>query len=153
MPDGDRTGQGKHGQNHCLAHGQALRQENGPVQVPAVGEHACHRGQEETGDLAAKADQPQQERRVAQPVNEPDHGHLLHPGADQGNTLPEEEQAEVAVFQGPKQDALLRHDVWWTISRSASGPCIIRAASRTINRVPFDGGQGRRIHRSDLGPE
>ena len=86
------------------------------MQVPAVGEHACHGSQEETGDLAAKADQPQQERRVAQPVDEPDHGHLLHPGADQRNALPEKEQAEVAVFQGPKQDAFLRHVVGWTMA-------------------------------------
>ena len=73
------------------------------MQVPAVGEHARHGGQEETGDLAAKAHQPQQERRVGQPVDEPDHGHLLHPGADQGDALAEEEQPEVAIFHGPKK--------------------------------------------------
>jgi hypothetical protein len=33
-------------------------------------------------------------------VDEPEHGHLLHPSADQGNALPEKEEAEVAVFQG-----------------------------------------------------
>ena len=111
MPHGDRAGQGKRGQNHRLAHGQALRHDDRSVQVPTVGEHAGHGRQEETGDLAAKAHEPQQERRVAQPIDQPDHGHLLHPGADQRNTLPKKEQAKVAVLQGPKQDGFLRHSV------------------------------------------
>ena len=103
MPDGDRAGQGQHGKDQGLAHGQALREENGPVQVPAVGEYACHGGQEETGNLAAKAHQPQQERRVCQAVDEPDHGHLLHPSANQEAALPEKKSRRLRRFKAPSK--------------------------------------------------
>ena len=51
------------------------------------------------GDLRGEVGQAEQERRVAQPVDEPDRGDLLHPGADDRDALAEDEEPEVAMRQ------------------------------------------------------
>ena len=55
--------------------------------------------EEEDRDLAGETDQPQQDGRAGQPVDQPRLRHGLHPGADQRDELAAEEELEVPVFQ------------------------------------------------------
>ena len=66
----------------------------------AVGRQAAQASEGEDGDLRAEPRRAQQQFGVGQPVDQPGLRHVLHPGADQGNDLAGDEEAEVAVPQG-----------------------------------------------------
>ena len=61
---------------------------------------AAERAEGEDGDLGAEPGGAEQQFGVGEAVDQPALGHILHPGADQGDDLPGEEEAEIAVAQG-----------------------------------------------------
>ena len=98
-----RAGEGQRGHGERLQHHQGLGDEQQAVAVPAVHEDAGEGGQDQARHWPQKPTRPSQKedaRRAGQLEDEPGHGHLLHPGADERDALAEEEQAEVAVRQG-----------------------------------------------------
>jgi hypothetical protein len=69
------------------------------VAIPPVDEGSCYWRKDEGRDLACEAGDAQQEHRIRQAINQPDHGDLLHPSADQGDALTDKEQAVVSVTE------------------------------------------------------
>ena len=105
MPHLHGAGQDEGGENHRLRHGCDLGCHHHAVATPAIGEGARERSDNERGELVGEGDEPEHESRARHLVNEPAHGHPLHPGADQRDPLPGEEQAKVAVAKSPQGDA------------------------------------------------
>src|SRR6267143_1149725 len=70
--------------------------------VEPVDEHAGQRGEDEKRDLQGECRKAEQERRARQVVHQPAGGDHLQPAADLRDPLADEEQAEVAVAQGPQ---------------------------------------------------
>src|SRR5262249_1359818 len=65
----------------------------------AVGREAAQRAQREDCNLRAEPRGPQQEFRMRETVNQPPLRRVLHPGADEGNDLPANEEPEIAMPQ------------------------------------------------------
>ena len=63
---------------------------------PGSGERADQQLRQQRGE----GGQPEQGDRVGQPVDQPGQGDLLHPGAQRGNGVAAEVQAEIAMMQG-----------------------------------------------------
>jgi len=82
-----------------LQHRQSLSGYNYAVAIPPVDESSGYGCKDAGRDLACEAGDAQQEHRIRQAINQPDHGDLLHPGADQGDALADEEQAVVSVTE------------------------------------------------------
>src|SRR4051812_24004554 len=70
--------------------------------VDPVGQHAGERRQEKAGQLRGKCDDAEQRLGIGEAGDEPRHGRRLRPGADKGQRLPGEKQAEVAVGERPQ---------------------------------------------------
>src|SRR6185437_17073223 len=56
--------------------------------------------QHEPGNLPGESDHTQKECGIGKPVHQPTGGDARHPGADEGNALPTEEQPIIAIAQG-----------------------------------------------------
>ena len=91
-----------------LDHGQGLGHQHDVHAVPAVGQDAGQRRHEKDGHLGEKSHQPEVEGRAGQAVDQPAHGHLLHPGAGQRDALAAEIEAVVAVAQGAQGRSSVR---------------------------------------------
>ena len=76
--------EGQEGQQKGLDHGQDLAGEEDLAQVPPVQEYACEAAQEKDGHLADEVHQPQGEGGPGDAVDEPAHGHALHPVTPSG---------------------------------------------------------------------
>jgi hypothetical protein len=63
---------------------------------------------------------------VGEPIYEPRLGDVLHPGADQGNDLPGNKEAEVAVAKGAKGLAESSPEAFGKHPRGASQVCGFR---------------------------
>src|SRR5579864_3836334 len=70
--------------------------------IGVVGPDPCKRSQEKRWNLTCKADNPQGESRMGEPVSKPDLGHLLNPGADEGQSLSDKEEKIITVPQRAK---------------------------------------------------
>ena len=85
-----------------LGHGEGLGGHEQSAAVPPVGEDSGEGRNPKGGNLAAEADRPQEKLRASHQVDEPAHGDLLHPGADERYALPEEEPV-VSVGERAKE--------------------------------------------------
>jgi hypothetical protein len=65
----------------------------------AVGDHAANQGEQEDGNAAEKLVEGEQERGMAEAIDQPALGHDLHPGADAGHAGAEPHQAEIAIMK------------------------------------------------------
>ena len=70
-----------------------------PAPVEPVVPDSRHGGKQQYWNLAGEAYQSEHGGRVGEAVGQPDHGDLLHPGADKGDILPHEEYAKIFVFE------------------------------------------------------
>ena len=68
-----------------------------------VGDDAGERAQEQDAGVAAERDDAEQPHRAGNAIGEPAHRNLLQPRSHHRESLPDEEQAEVAVPQRPKR--------------------------------------------------
>ena len=91
--------QGEPGQRAGQQHGSDLGSDHDAMAAVPVGHQAAHGREQKHGNLAGEIDRTQQRRRPGEPVHQPGLRHGLHPGADQRNDLPREEQPEVAMAQ------------------------------------------------------
>ena len=94
MPEEREHGEGR-GQHH---HGGLGEQQDPPALVP-VGDHAAEGRQEEDGNLAGEPDGAEEDRGPGQPIDQPRLGHGLHPGPDERDELPHDEDAKVPVAE------------------------------------------------------
>ena len=97
MPHLNVPGQDQHGENDGLCHGRHLCHDHHAVAAPAITECSRERSDDERGELVGEADEPEDQRRTGELVDEPTDGHVLHPAAHQRNPLPGKEKAQVAV--------------------------------------------------------
>jgi len=79
-----------------------LRDQQHAPAVPPIRQHARDGHQQQRRNLARETDDPQQPRRVRQPIDEPPHRNLLHPCAGEGDGLAGEIEAEVPMAEGPE---------------------------------------------------
>ena len=92
-----------------------------------VGHGAAPQGEHQHGQSSDGRHRAQQHLRSGQPVNEPALSGGLHPGSNKRNQLTDEEQPEIAMFQGGKgvtprhapRRPGLRDEFW----RSTCGGC------------------------------
>ena len=101
MPDLDDPGEDYGGQKGGLHKGKSLSNNEQGASIPPVSEHSCEGSEHKGRDLAGKADYPKQESGIGEAVNKPAHGDLLHPGADEGDTLTGNEETVISGSQGP----------------------------------------------------
>ncbi len=87
VPDLGGSRQDEDRESRRLKQRERLRDHDGAVAVPSVGEHAGEGGDEKRGNLPGETDDAEKERGMRQTVDEPDHRDLLHPRADEGNAL------------------------------------------------------------------
>ena len=99
MPNLEHAREGQRGQRERQHHGQGLREEHQAVALDPVNQCSREGRDEQTGNLPGEGDDAQPDRRPGQAINEPGNRHLLHPGAEDRNPLPEEIEAEVAMSQ------------------------------------------------------
>ncbi len=64
-----------------------------------VGHHPADQREQENGDAAEKLVERQQERGMAQAIDEPALRHNLHPGADAGGAGAEPHQTEITIVK------------------------------------------------------
>ena len=105
MPDVDQTSRHQNGEQPGAGHLHVLGAEQNLPALHAVGDHAADQGEQKDGKAAEKLIQRQQERRVAQPVDQPALRHDLHPGADAGRAGAKPHQAEIAILKCFKDPA------------------------------------------------
>ena len=86
-------------------HGQRLRDDDEAVLVGAIDEHAGVEREQQHAERAQRGDQTDVEGRIRQLEDQPPLRDVLHPGADEGHALSEEEKPEVAVGERPKGPA------------------------------------------------
>jgi hypothetical protein len=70
------------------------------VTVVPVTKIAAESGQEENWDLAGESEKAEQNRRLGQPLDEPELRSRLHPRANERDKLAREEELKVAVLEG-----------------------------------------------------
>jgi len=78
----------------------ALWRDEHALPVHAVRDDAAERRQEEDRHLAGEPDEPEQRGGSGQPVDQPRLRDHLHPGADERDELPGEEEAVVSMREG-----------------------------------------------------
>jgi hypothetical protein len=91
-----------------LHRGQDLRDHEDAMAVPAVGEHARERGQDEQRNLTRESGDAEEELGAGQAIDEPARGDARDPRADQRNALPGKEETVVAVREGTGEAGHLR---------------------------------------------
>ncbi len=99
MPDLDGPGQDEGREDHCLRHGRHLGHDHHAVPAPAIAQRPSERSDYEDGELVGETDEPKHQRGAGELVDEPAYGYVLHPGAHQRDSLPREEEAQVAVAE------------------------------------------------------
>ena len=97
------AGERQHGERERLQHREHLRDDQDAMPVPAVDEHAGERREHERRDLAAEADDAEQQRRAGEPIDQPARGNARDPGADQRDALSAEEEAVVSGAERAEQ--------------------------------------------------
>ena len=105
MHDADAAGQRERAQHEREHHRRRLRDDEDAMAAPAIRERSAERGDEEDRDLAGEADDPEEQRRAREPVDEPRLRHRLHPRADERDQLTAQEELVVAVAQRSKIEA------------------------------------------------
>ncbi len=97
VPDIDHPGEGKGRERARLDHCQYLGDQEDAVAIPAVDEHTCERGEDESRDLPREAEDPKEQRGSCQPIDEPRGSDAREPRTDEGDALAAKEEAVVAV--------------------------------------------------------
>ena len=82
-----------------LDHREKLRDEECSMPIPAICSNACEWREQQHRDLVREANQSQEKRRGGQSIEQPRHRHLLHPGPDQRDPLPQQKQSIIAMHQ------------------------------------------------------
>ena len=100
MGEGHLPRECQEGQQKGLYHAQGLAGEEDLAQVPSVQEDPGEAAKQKDGNLADEVHQSQGEGRAGDAVDEPAHGHPLHPETRQRNGLPAEVQSVVARTEG-----------------------------------------------------
>ena len=95
----------EHGKDRCQRGRSRLRREQEPPPVEAVGRAAGPRHEHEDRDELAEVEQPEQERRVRQPVDEQRRGEVLEPPAARRERVAEEVRPEVSLPNKGKRGA------------------------------------------------
>ena len=117
VPDRDDSRQCEDGERARLQHREDLRDDEGPVPIPAIDQHTRERAQEERGHLAAKLTVPKKDGGTRQTVYQPPGSDAGHPGADEGYALATEEQPVIAGTQGADYKRPTGHLHWTHLPR------------------------------------
>ncbi len=97
MPHCNRICQRQERKNESLYHGDGLLENQKPAAVPSVGKNPREGGNYKHWQLRRECDNSQQKRRPCDAVDEPCHRDLLHPGADERDSLSDKKESEVSV--------------------------------------------------------
>ncbi len=100
-----QTGRHQNGEQPGASHLHILGAEENFPALDAIGHHAADQREQKDGNAAEKLIQRQQERGVAEPVDQPALRHDLHPGADAGGAGAKPHQAEIAILKCFKDPA------------------------------------------------
>ena len=100
IPNGEQMCGHDQRKGERLKHGQGLRHDQHPVAVPTINEHSGKRSDNKKRQLPGKAHYSEHQTGSGQLVDGPTESDLLHPGADEGNALPSEVEAEIPVAKG-----------------------------------------------------
>ena len=103
MPDLDAAGEGQGGKGERLEHRQCLGDDDEISTGVSIRRQSAEGSEGKDRDLAAEPGCAEQQLRVCQTVDEPALGDGLHPGADQGDDLAADEEAEIAVAEGAER--------------------------------------------------
>jgi hypothetical protein len=107
-PDVDRPRERESAHRERLHHREDLRDHQHAMAVPAVDPDARHRRQKKRRDLTGEPRDPEQHRRPRKPVDQPARRDPAHPGPDERDALPGEEQSVIARSQRPQRESCLR---------------------------------------------
>jgi hypothetical protein len=99
VPDLDHVEPGERGERECRHCRGRLRHEQQLPPLHPVGPDAAEGREHQHCDLPGERRDAQQPGRAGQAVDQPAHGDLLHPVADDPQRLAEKEQPEVAVLE------------------------------------------------------
>ena len=97
VPHLDVMRQGQCRKNECQNHRRNLGRNDHMLAIAAVGHNPAQRGKQKYRNLAGKSHRSQLQPRSGQTVHQPRLSHRLHPGADQRNELPAEEELEISM--------------------------------------------------------
>ena len=100
VPDADDAAKRECGEPERQHHHRALRRDENAAPVQPIGQDTAKRGEQEHRNLAREADEPEQQRRSRQAIDEPGLRDHLHPRADERDELPGDEEPVVA---GPQR--------------------------------------------------
>ena len=95
----NQAGGNQNGEDRRTGHLQVLRGQKNLASFHTVGHDAADQGEQEDGDAAQELIQREQERRVAEAVDEPALRHDLHPGADAGSAGTNPHEAEITIMK------------------------------------------------------
>jgi hypothetical protein len=82
---------------------ERLRDAERGATANVIGEHAGERSERDDAEAAAKRRRRRAATPSREPIGEPTHRHLLQPGADDGESLADEEEPEIAMPQRAKR--------------------------------------------------
>lgn len=99
MPDGDRLSDDENSQHRSLNRCQHLCDEEYSMTSEPIRQHTGKRYQKKQRNVADKSDHSQHQLRFGEPIDQPAHRDLLHPGTDKRYRLSEKEQAEISRAQ------------------------------------------------------
>ncbi len=102
MPLLDEVREGKHRQEKSEDHRAGLRDDDASVAIVAIADVATHPSQEKHGDLIGETEDAEHGYGTGEAIDKPLLSSGLHPGADQGNELTDNEKLKVAVLKGTK---------------------------------------------------
>ena len=100
FPHLDVSEQGQRRKDEGEQHRGGLRGNHGAMPAVTVREQSPQGSEEEHRNLPREPHQPQQQRRLGEPIDQPRLRNRLHPGANQRDDLAAEEQPVIAVPQG-----------------------------------------------------
>jgi hypothetical protein len=103
LPHGDDVRERQYREQRGLEKRPHLRPQQDPPSVVPIDQHARERRDDQRRDLTGEPRHAEQELRPGQPVDKPARRNTCDPGADEGNALTAEEEAEVAMLQGARQ--------------------------------------------------
>jgi len=96
----DNAGQGQNAQCGAMQHQQALNADQQAAPVDPVEDGPHQRGDDHLRRHGEERGETQQFGGAGQPVDQPTHGDLLHPGPQDGHQLAEEIEPKGPVSQG-----------------------------------------------------
>src|SRR5215469_12801510 len=82
-----------------LGHGESLSQEEDSSLGPEVGKHAAKEGEEQNRETLERTDEADLEGAVRELQYQPDLPYALHPGAEDGNQLPQPVEPIIAMAE------------------------------------------------------